>query len=158
MTRLLSAALCLVMAVLVAVLTQRESDARAVDHARHDALLAAPRIVRDVLSYDYRTMDADIAQARRDTTGAFAQQYDAYATDLESKAVANRAIVQAQPQAPGIVSASAHRVVILVFVDQVSVRQPQASAQPTTSAAQSRVQLTLQKVGSRWLLVALSAV
>ena len=90
-------------------------------------------------------------------TGDFARQYIAAAAELESKAVANRAIVQAQPHAPGIVTASEHEVTLLLFVDQVSVRQPSGTATPLTRASQSRVEMTLSLVDGTWRLAALSA-
>lgn len=152
----LSTALCVLMAVLVSVLAQRDAQARQTDRARHGALASAARIVRDVLSYDFRTIDADIARAQRDTTGEFAAQYNDAATELRSRAIANRAIVQAQPQPPGVVSANARQVTLLLFVDQVSVRQLPGASSPLTRATQSRVQMTLTEVDGTWRLSALS--
>ena len=126
-------------------------------HARHDALAAATTAAHDVHSYDYRTLDRDIARAKAETTGAFSQQYAASAGQLLTEAKQVKAIVQASVGLPGVVSATRDTVVVLVFVDQASVKQLPGQKQPTTRIDQSRVRLTMTKVGSRWLVSALSA-
>jgi len=155
---MMSAALCLPLVAAVVVLTHRTSDTTTVGAARRAALAVAPGIARDVLSYDYRTIDADIARAQAETTATFAQQYATTAAQLKSAAQTNHAIVQAQPHAPGIVSAITDNVVVLVFVDQVSVTEPAEATTPTTHAAESRVQMTLRHVNGKWLLDGLSDV
>src|SRR5947209_5226014 len=126
-------------------------------HARHDALAAATTAAHDVLSYDYRTLDRDVARAKAETTGAFAQQYAESATQLLSQAKQVKAIVQASVGLPGVVSAHRNTVVVLVFVDQASVKQLPGQKSPSTRIDQSRVRLTMTKVGNRWLVSALAA-
>src|SRR4051794_28125350 len=136
---------CIPAAVGVALLVRHDSADAAVQSARQQALTAASRIAREVLSYDYRTIDRDIATARADTTGLFAKQYATTAAQLKSEAQQARAIVQATPSAPGIVAASRDTVVVLVFVDQASVKQLPGQKTPTTRIDQSRVQMTLDR-------------
>jgi Mce-associated membrane protein len=152
------AALCIPAAIGVVLLAAKASGASEREGARHQALQVAAGIARDILSYDYRTIDHDIAQARAQTTGTFAQQYGAASTELRSEAVATHAIVQARVRDTGVVTASGTRVVVLVFADQVSVTRTSAATMPTTRLIPSAVQMTLIDVGGRWRVSALSAV
>lgn len=154
---LVAAALCLPVAVGVVLLTVKASASTSRNTARHDALGAAARIARDLLSYDYRTIDRDLARARGETTGAFARQYAATTAPLRAQAVASHAIVQARVRDAGIVSASANRVVVLAFVDQASITRTSKAAVPTTKLIPSAVTVTLTDVGGRWRVVALAA-
>lgn len=121
------------------------------------AMAAARTSAQQVLSYDYRSITADIKRAQGDATGSFAKQYASTAPQLLSQAKQQRAIVQATIGAGGVVSATAHDVVVLLFVDQASVRQPAAQKSPTTRIDQSRVQLTMTRSGNRWLISSLQA-
>jgi Mce-associated membrane protein len=154
---MLGAVLCLPLLAAVAVLLLRDQDAVQVRHARAAAMAAATTAAGDVLSYDYRTLDADIARAQADATGVFAAQYRRTAAALQQQAAHNRAIVQATPSRPGVVSATADEVVVLVFVDQASVRQVAGAKTPTTRIDQSRVRMTMTRVGDRWLVSQLAA-
>jgi Mce-associated membrane protein len=149
--------LCIPVAAAASVLYVRDRDGRAGEHARTAATAAAEQAVRDILSYDYRTLDKDIAQAEADTTGAFAQQYRRTAGELQTQAAQLKAIVQATPSTPGIVSADRHEVVVLLFVDQASVKQVAGKKTPTTRIDQSRVRMTMTNVGGRWLVSQLDA-
>ena len=151
------AVLCLPLLAAVTVLLLRDQDAVKVRHARSAAMAAATVTAGDVLSYDYRTLDADVARAQADATGVFAAQYRDTAAALKQQAAQTRAIVQATPSRPGVVSATADEVVVLVFVDQASVRQVAGAKTPTTRIDQSRVRMTMTRVGDRWLVSQLAA-
>ena len=117
------ALLCIPAAAAAVVLATRGPAPDSTAHARHDAMKAATSAAHDLLSYDYRTLDADIARAKGETTGAFAQQYADTAGKLLDQAKQLKAIVQASVGSPAVVSARGHTVVVLVFVDQASVKQ-----------------------------------
>ena len=151
------AVLCLPTAAAAAYLLLRGPAPDTTAHARHDALRAATVAVHDLLSYDYRTLDADISRAKSRTTGVFAQQYAQTAGQLLGEAKQLKAIVQASVGLPGVVSAERDRVVVLVFVDQASVKQLPGQKTPATRIDQSRVQVTMTKVAGTWLVSALSA-
>ena len=151
------AALCLPAAAAAVLLLVRGPAPDATAHARRDALHAATGAVHDLLSYDYRTLDADVSRAKTRTTGVFSQQYAQTAGQLLTEAKQLKAIVQASVGLPGVVSASGDRVVVLVFVDQASVKQLPGQKTPTTRIDQSRVQVTMTKVHGTWLVSALSA-
>lgn len=152
-----AAALCVPVAVVVVLLAGKASKTSEQDGARHGALGAAARIARDLLSYDYRTIDEDLARARAETAGAFAHQYAATATQLRSQAVAGHAIVQARVRDTGVVSASAGRVVVLAYIDQVSITRTSKAAVPRTRLIPSAVQLTLTDIDGHWRVAALAA-
>ncbi|MDQ1697704.1 MAG: hypothetical protein QOJ03_3057, partial [Frankiaceae bacterium] len=48
-------------------------------------------------------------------------------------------------------------VVVLLFVDQASVKQVAGEKTPTTRIDQSRVRMTMTKVGGDWLVSQLDA-
>ena len=152
-----AAALCVPAAVSVVLLAGKASADSKGSAARSRALTAAARIARDILSYDYRTIDRDLSRARAETTGVFAGQYAAAAAQLRTQALATHAIVQARVRDTGIVTANSHQAVILVFADQVSVTRLKAAQVPTTRLIPSAVQMTLTRVGGRWQVSALSA-
>lgn len=153
----MAAALCLPAAVAVALLVGQVGADAATQASRAAAVAAARTAAHDLLSYDYRTIDHDIARAKTETTGLFARQYAQTAQQLLTQAKTVRAIVQATPSSPGIVSATSDEVVVLVFVDQASVKQLPGAKAPATRIDQSRVQLTMTKVDGRWLVSQLAA-
>lgn len=148
--------LCVPVAAAVVALGLRDRADAAERHDRHQALLAARQIARDVLSYDYRSIDRDIARARSEATGLFARQYAQTATELAATARQTHAIVQATARRAGVVTADGGDVVVLLFVDQVSVKQVSAGT-PTSRLDQSRVRMTLTKVNDHWRVSQLSA-
>ena len=154
---IIAAALCVPAAVGVVLLAGKASAAHDRDNARSGALGAAARIARELLSYDYRTIDRDLARARADTTGALARQYADAATQLRTQALATHAIVQARVRDTGVVTVSADRVVIVAFIDQVSITRAAKAAVPATRLIPSTVQMTIVRTGDRWRVSGLSA-
>ena len=152
-----AAMLCLPAVAVVSLLAVDQAHANAVTAARAGALPAATRAAHDLLSYDYRTMNADIARAKAETTGLFSSQYAGTATQLAAQARQLRAIVQVTTNSPSVLSATASQVVVLVFVDQASVRKSATDKTPVTRIDQSRVRLTMTKVHGRWLVSQLAA-
>jgi Mce-associated membrane protein len=151
------ALVCLPAAAAVAVVATNVGHDTSVEQARAAAVSAATSAARDILSYDYRTLGTDIPRAKAETTGLFASQYASTSDQLLAQAKQLRAIVQARPAQPGVVSATTHQVVVLLFVDQLSVKQVAGAKTPTTRIDQSRVRLTMSKVGGRWLVSQLAA-
>ena len=150
-------ALCLALAAADVALLVRDRSRPSLDRVRVTAVAAARQAVRDILSYDYRNLRADIAKAKSETTGLFAKQYAGSADTLLAQASQLRAIVQATPSSAGVVSASEDEVVVLVFVDQASVKQQAGQKTPTTRIDQSRVRMTMTKVRGKWKVSQLAA-
>ena len=149
--------LCVPAAAALPTLAARERDALEAEQARTAAAAAAKQAVEDVLSYDYRTVDDDITRARSEATGEFAAQYAASAERLADQAQQSRAIVQATASAPAVVAAAGDQVVVLLFVDQASVKQLKDAESPSTRIDRSRVRVTMSRVDGRWLISQLAA-
>jgi len=149
--------LCLLAATaLVALLLQRRDD-QATERARTQAVSAARAAAGDILGYDYRSVEQSIARARADTTGSFRKEYDETAKKLLPESKQLKAIVQATVGSSAVMSASSDRVVVLLFVDQATVKQVPGQTTPTTRIDQSRVRVTMSKVGGKWLVSELAA-
>ena len=136
---------------------QSSRDARAANTARGEALVAATSAAQKVLSFDYRTIAADVARAKATATGPFLSQYDKTAASLVKEVGPAKAIVQATVQSGSIVNASNGQITALLFVDQASVRQDSGSKTPVTRIDQARVQMTMVKRHGRWLVYSLAS-
>ena len=153
--------LCAVAAVAVlatgANLLLRRSSRSEVETARTQALSAAKVAASDILGYDYRSVEQSIKRARSETTGAFRKQYDSTASVLLPQSKQLKAIVQATVGSAAVMSASRDRVVVLLFVDQATVKQQPGKKTPDTRIDQSRVRMTMTHTGGHWLVSELAA-
>lgn len=163
--RLLTAVLCvLLVAGLVAagVLGWRYREGARADEARGQALTAARQAAPVVLSYDYRHLDRDFTAARARLTGHFRDEYGkTTSTVVGPTARKYHGVVKAtvaQPTGGGspaasVVSASADRAVVLLFVNQVTT-----STQVSGSRVDlNRVRMTLARTAEGWKVSAVDA-
>ncbi len=112
-----TALLCAAAGWLVVSDRQRE----AVSDARTAALAQARTSAETVLSYDYATLDDDFRSALALSTGEFAEEYRRTSAEVvRPLASTTQATVVARVVDAGVVSASADRVVVLVFVNQTT--------------------------------------
>src|SRR3954447_4047321 len=72
----LLACACLVMAVGCLALWHQDAHDRAVERAREDARAAAQSEAKDLLSYNFRTLDYDLGKARSEMTPGMARSFD----------------------------------------------------------------------------------
>lgn len=151
-------ALCIPLAVVVVVLTGHLRADASSTHSRADALAAARSAAVALLSYDYRHLDGDIARARAHTAAPFRDDYSRTASRLKTSARRLRAIVSADVKTAAIVDASGDRAVVLLFVDQASVKQLPGQVEPVSRLDQNRVQMTLTRESGRWLVTNLTSV
>jgi Mce-associated membrane protein len=149
--------LCLAAATAAGVLAWQRRDRRAEEKARTDAVSAARVAAGDILGYDYRSVEQSIRRARSETTGAFRKQYDSTASVLLPQSKQLRAIVQATVGSAAVMSSSRDRVVVLLFVDQATVKQQPGAKTPETRIDQSRVRMTMSHTGGHWLVSELAA-
>ena len=105
--------------------------------------------IEQMLSYNYKTIDAQAAQIEGLLTGSFKTEF-ATAMDQEIKplAVKNQTVVQARVSDVGVMSSSATTVRVLAFVNQARV----GADEDEPVVDQNRVLATLSKVGDRWLI------
>jgi Mce-associated membrane protein len=137
------------------LLYQRVEQASEVDAARQSAIDAARTRLPQLLSYDYHTLDKDLAGARAGTTGAFHDQFAELTTKVVAPAALQQQIVtRTTVVGTSVVSAEPDRVVLLVFLDQVT----QTKADPSAQLDGARVRATLQRQDGQWLVSELTPV
>ncbi|MFF3325330.1 hypothetical protein [Streptomyces sp. NPDC002889] len=160
---------CVALAVLVtamlaaaAVLGWKYVDGRRTDAARVQALAAAQQAAPSVLSYDYRRLERDFAAARGHLTGSFRDEYGRTTKAVVAPTAAKyHGVVKAtvvKPPAGGapaasVVSASADKAVVLLFVNQVTT-----STQVTGPRVDlNRVRMTMTRTSDGWKVSAVDA-
>jgi Mce-associated membrane protein len=105
--------------------------------------------IEQLLSYNYKTIDAQQAQVERLLTGSFKGEFtQAMDKDIKPLAVKNQTVVQAKVSDIGVMSSSATTVKVLAFVNQARVGAD--TKDPVVD--QNRVMATMTKVGDRWLV------
>ncbi|RNL73348.1 hypothetical protein [Streptomyces sp. I6] len=128
--------LCAVLAVLTvaglvaaAVLGTAYANGRQAEEGRAGALAAARKAAPAVLSYDHRHLERDFSAARSHLTGPFLEEYRRTTTKVVAPTAKKyQGVVTASVVAPpgggspaaSVVSASPDRVVVLLFVNQVT--------------------------------------
>ncbi len=114
-----------------------------------DAAQAARDSIVAILSYQPATVQQSLQTAAQDRlTGKFLDDYtQLIKTVVVPEAVAQRITVSARVPATAVVSADAHRAVLLAYVDQTTAA---GSAAPTQS--NSAVRVTMDNVDGRWLI------
>ncbi|GAA4048750.1 hypothetical protein [Streptomyces shaanxiensis] len=148
--------------VAAAVLGWQYRDARRTETARTEALAAAQKAAPIVLSYDYRRLDKDFAAARTHLTGDFRDEYGKTTkTVVGPTAQKYRGVVKATIAAPAsgeapaasVVSASPDKVVVLLFVNQVTESTQVSGARVDLN----RVRLTMSRTDEGWKVSAVDA-
>ena len=109
-----------------------------------------------LFSYDYRSLDKDLAAARADTTGAFTSQYNGLTVPaVKPLATKYKVVVVAKVLAATVTdSSNLKQVKVMLFLDQ-TVKNTQLAA-PRLDA--NRVILTMVPVGKTWKVAAVSAI
>jgi len=112
--------------------------------ARACAAAATPA-AQAIFSYDYRTFDASVANARPFIAGDFASEYAKTTASLRATAVSVKAVVQAQVSAVGLVDISRDgKVDVMVYLNQYR-RNANISGEKVD---QDRVVLTMIRSGN----------
>ena len=114
--------------------------------ARDAGMQAAAQLTQKVLSYDWKTLDADIKAAEAVSAPSFRSEYAKTMGDVKAQTVKNQVKLTAEAAATSIVSATKNKVVALVFVNQVT------TARGTTNQRvdSSRVLVTLTRGDGDW--------
>ncbi|MEU6181049.1 hypothetical protein [Streptomyces coeruleorubidus] len=148
--------------VALAALGRQYRDGRQTETARTEALAAARKAAPIVLSYDYRRLDKDFSRARAHLTGDFRDEYGKTTkTVVAPTAEKYHGVVKATVAAPGsggtpaasVVSASPDKVVVLLFVNQVTESTQVSGAR----VDQNRVRMTMDRTGDGWKVSAVDA-
>ncbi|MDX6287502.1 MAG: Mce-associated rane protein [Frankiales bacterium] len=142
-----------VLATLAGLLFYKWEHGKAVASAKRDAVAAASVAMTNVLSYDYKTIDADIARAQRYLTGTFRTEYVATTEKtVKDAAVRNKATVKADVAYAGAIKASPNKATVLIFVDQTATN----TALKAPRIDRNRIRLEMSKVNGKWLVAKLT--
>ena len=126
-----------------------------VETARQAALQTAREQVVTVLSYDFGTIDQDLQRARAALTGEYLAEFTIQANYIIAPAAREQQITTtANVIAAAVVRADPAQVVVLLFVTQ----RTQNSQSDAVRLAAHRIQLTMARVGDRWLISELDRV
>ncbi|MEV0227860.1 hypothetical protein [Nonomuraea sp. NPDC050786] len=150
--RILIAALSGVLAVLVGsgvwiAAQAREEQGRAGD--RQAALLAAGTHAKNLVSLDYKTVDADVKRILDTSTGTARAEYEANESRLKSTTVQNKVVQHGVLRATGLVSMAGATAKVLVVAD-VEIRWDGSKSPPQERYYRWSMEVT--KVGGVWLV------
>ncbi|WP_314172150.1 hypothetical protein [Streptomyces winkii] len=158
----LLAALVVVSLVSAAVFGWLQQSGEGTREARAQALAAARKAAPDILSYRYQHLGRDFAKARTHLTGGFRQEY-AKTTEKVVGPTAKKykgevTATVAEPRSGGtpaasVVSASQDRVVVLLFMNQIT-KNTQAKS-PRVDL--NRVRMTMVPTAGGWKVSAVDA-
>jgi Mce-associated membrane protein len=119
------------------------------------ALPAAAAAAPPILSYQWTQVDKNLANADKYLTPRFRSSYDnSFTKAIKPFVVSNQLNLDSQVVNAGVIEASADRVVVLIFADQLSTSdKPQASGASTPSSlTQERAEFTMLKQHGTWLV------
>lgn len=129
-------------------------DAAKRDDARSAALGAARQEALNLTSIDGRDIDADLKRVQDGATGAFAKDFADRAKDLKSVLTENAVVAEGRVIDAALVRGDLDTATVLVVVDSTVKNK----AVPAGRANTYRMQLDLERHGSRWLTAALQFV
>ena len=128
---------------------------RATEAGGQDALAAARRAAVAMLSYDGRTVEAQLAAASEEITGPFQADFrNVASTQVAPAAKQKQVSTHAQVVAAAVVTAAPGEVTTLLYLNQTT----QSAASPAPTISGSRVRLTMTEVAGRWLVSAMTPV
>ncbi|WP_214108805.1 hypothetical protein [Acrocarpospora catenulata] len=129
---------------------------QAAERAAREGGEAARAYAADMLSYDYRSVEEDLARARGHATGALAEQYRRLAGTLVPEAKKLRKVQQAEVDDIAVESATPEEVRVLVFLNMTTTSPETGGKGARQEVAQNRARLVMVPVGNRWLVADLS--
>ncbi|HSV41342.1 MAG TPA: hypothetical protein VLI04_21445 [Nocardioidaceae bacterium] len=117
-----------------------------------DVVRAAAEALPIALTYDYRTLEDDLAAATERMTSSFAEEFtDTFRKTAQQLATEKKGVTQALVRAAVLVSEGDGKAVALVYVDQllVSSEQSQQDKGPIR-VTKNRVLVDLVEVDGAW--------
>ncbi|MFG1970952.1 hypothetical protein ACGFJC_16665 [Nonomuraea fuscirosea] len=155
-TIVLLGALVLVSGVMVPTMWFNLSDLRAAEAAAAQAKVAAEKVAPDLLSYDYRTVEEDLARAGTFTTGDLTEHYKELSTSLASRAKAQKIVQTVDVTNVGVERAEPDRVEVLLFMNTGTVKEIPGKEGLQRESTQNRARFVMVRQESRWLVAGLS--
>ncbi|WP_448626829.1 hypothetical protein [Geodermatophilus sp. URMC 64] len=117
-----------------------------------DVLQAARSEVVDLTSFDYVTLDEDIEQARRITTGDLRDEAVSQLDDNRQRLADTEAVVQTEVVGAAVTRADAEHGTVLLVIQSTQKTNADEQAQ----VIRYRIQAELTQVDGRWLLSGLT--
>jgi hypothetical protein len=118
--------------------------------------VAATNVMKAFLDVDYREMDARIKKVLSLSTGAFKNQYQTISVELKTGAETAKTVAKSAILRVALGDVDDDTAVVFVAADtevtNAAVQQEEASGNEVDGSRFFRWQLTMTKVGSRWLL------
>jgi Mce-associated membrane protein len=111
-------------------------------------LQAARSEIVDLTSFDYLTLDDDIAQAKRITTGDLQKEVVAQLNKTRADVTSAEAVVSTEVIGAAVTKADDEHGTVVLFIQSTQKNNQVAQAQ----VLQYQVEANLTKVGDRWLL------
>ncbi|MGW6376430.1 hypothetical protein ACWFRB_10245 [Rhodococcus sp. NPDC055112] len=125
------------------------------DSARGEALAAAPERIEALLSYDVATVETDLDDAARGTTGTFAEGFRDFADNtVAPKSKSEGISTRARIAETGYLGGAADHVRLLAFIDQITT----STRSPAPTSTSSRVIVTMERVGDEWLIAEMTPI
>ncbi|MDP2774075.1 MAG: hypothetical protein Q8O61_11025 [Nocardioides sp.] len=138
-----------VLLIAVTVVAWLGSDSERVDDSEvRAAQAAAETAVVPVISYDYRTLEADAAAARSYMTDDFGAKYEEAFPIVTENAPRTETVIEVEVLASGIVRTGEDRVDVLVFVNRPTTNKE--NKEPLVYRDQATLQMKL--VDGKWLV------
>lgn len=141
------AALLLVALAVGGVQLWRGRDLSDPSAARDQAIAAASQLAVNFTTLDYRTFDRDSQRVLDGSTGTFRKEFVGGKDQMKSLVTQNQAVTKGKVLDVGLVSLDGDSARAIVVVDAEVTN----SATTTPAARHYRVQLDLDRSGSRWL-------
>jgi Mce-associated membrane protein len=129
-------------------------DARTVK-ARDEAQQAAADLIPRMLTFDYRTLPNDIANAKSATTGEFAGQYASFVEErVRASAASKELVTQATVRERAVVRGDDDTAVVMLMIDQVSTGKMLTAPRIDNSC----VRVTMEKIEGQWRVAGLDRI
>jgi hypothetical protein len=122
------------------------ADAVGSAQARDAGIQQAATLTKQVLSYDWKTLDKDIAASEKVLAPSFRSEYAKTMQSVHAQTIKNQVSLQATVVSTSTVTATKDEVVALVFVNQTT----KATGTKNTRLDQNRVLVTLTRHGGEW--------
>lgn len=115
---------------------------------RADAMSAASTMTGEVLSYSYKSFDADVPGKLALLAPDFKKKYSATLNSVAAKTKQSQVVLQATVEAAGVTSMTSDRAQVLLFLNQTTTSALSPNAAPDLS--QNRLLVTLVGGVGHW--------
>lgn len=140
-------ALAFTATILAVLFGWKLKDRNDIDTASREASAAAQSYAVTLTSVDSQHIDQNFAAVLDGATGEFKNMYSQSSSQLKTLLVQNKAVSKGQVLDVGVKSATRNRVEVTLFVDQTITN----SVSPDARVDRSRIVITMDRVGGRWL-------